>query len=125
MLAKCAESLALRKSFPQELSGLYTTEEMGQANNEQTVDGTFSEVHDEPKPEHHESAPVKEIDEDRKYKMLSGEVVHMVATELGLSTQDAVKALNELKAAGKVNAEGIMEHYRNAVHSRAAGSSAG
>lgn len=102
MIAKCAESLALRKAFPQELSGLYTVEEMGQATHEEIVDIT---------PAEQPSLPVKEADPDKKFGYLDAKVVKLFSKERGLDTPDAVKALNEFKSMGKIESHMTWDEF--------------
>src|SRR5215469_6010398 len=59
MLGKCAEALALRKAFPAELSGIYTNEEMDQADNTTAPMVTVAEAR--PQPVARIVAPVKPL----------------------------------------------------------------
>jgi phage recombination protein Bet len=58
MLAKCAEALALRKAFPQELSGVYEPSEMHQAEN--TAEAPRPKPQVEPAPDAPWFEPAKE-----------------------------------------------------------------
>lgn len=78
MIAKCAEALALRKAFPMELSGLYATEEMQQAD------------------DHHET-------QEAKPSRVTPPPVHEVVAEVAgvIGSGEVEMPMNEVKAEKK------------------------
>ena len=69
MLGKVAETIALRKAFPNDLAGLYTQEEMAQSNEQPTVEDTAAQFKSEdPQEQPQEELPTIDVSQGERPK---------------------------------------------------------
>ncbi len=110
MIGKCSEANALRKAFPNELSGLYTREEMMQADNDQPAAPAHSPITDR------FNFIASRTGHNKEQAIASAEAIGVPASSQKMSPEQFIQLRNRMLADWAMT-QGTFNHVNHAMAS--------